>query len=73
MQGKLKCPKIDQMVSHEMCAAAIIQHDLPFNFVKYKKIWSWMKHLNLDVMPISRNTAKTNVLTIHMREKKKLK
>ena len=73
MQGKLKCPKIDQMVSREMCAATIIEHDLPFNFVEYKKIRSWMKYLNPDVMPISRNTAKADVLTIHMREKEKLK
>ena len=32
-----------------------------------------MKYLNLDVIPISGNITKTNVLTIHTKEKEKLK
>ncbi|MDV3201149.1 MAG: hypothetical protein Q8877_03060, partial [Sweet potato little leaf phytoplasma] len=45
-QTKLKSRVIDQMVSREMCASAIIEHDLPFNFAEYKKIRDWLKYLN---------------------------
>ena len=35
---KQRSKKIDQKVSHELCASAIIQHDLPFSFVEYPGI-----------------------------------
>jgi hypothetical protein len=73
MDGKIRQRKIDQMISREMCAAAIIEHDLPFKFVEYRKIRNWIKYLNPDAVPITRNTAKSDVLKIYMREKSKLK
>ncbi|RZC16563.1 putative AC transposase [Glycine soja] len=73
MQGKLQSLKIDQMISYEMCAQAIIEHDLPFKFVEFRKIRQWLKYLNLDVIPISRNIAKVDVLKIDMMKKEKLK
>jgi hypothetical protein len=36
MQGKLKNLAIDKKVSREMCARAIIAHDLPYNFVEFQ-------------------------------------
>lgn len=54
MQGKVKSRKIDEMVSRDMCVAAIIAHDLPFKFVEFKKIRSWIKYLNPDSIPITR-------------------
>lgn len=71
MQGKLKSRKIDQMVS--MCAAAIIKHDLPFAFVEYDLVRSWISYLNPDAIPITRNTAKVDVLKMYAREKEKIK
>ncbi|KAK2416658.1 zinc finger BED domain-containing protein RICESLEEPER [Trifolium repens] len=73
MDGKIRQRNIDQMISREMCAAAIIEHDLPFKFVEYRKIRNWIKYLNPDAVPITRNTAKSDVLKIYMREKSKLK
>ncbi|KAK7261864.1 hypothetical protein RIF29_28187 [Crotalaria pallida] len=72
-QAKLKSRMIDQLVSREMCASAIIEHDLPFNFAEYKKIRVWLKYLNPDWIPVSRNTVKADVLKVYMREKQRLK
>ncbi|XP_019455751.1 PREDICTED: zinc finger BED domain-containing protein RICESLEEPER 3-like isoform X1 [Lupinus angustifolius] len=71
-QGKLKSHTIDQLVSRDMCAAAIIEHDLPFKSVEYRKIRAWLKYLNPYYAHISRNTAKTDVLKVYKREKEKL-
>ncbi|RDX93983.1 hypothetical protein CR513_23688, partial [Mucuna pruriens] len=64
MQGKLKSRKIYQMISHNLCVALVLKHDLP------KELRSWIKYLNPDATPISRNTAKANVLRIYEREEK---
>ncbi|OIV89913.1 hypothetical protein TanjilG_08887 [Lupinus angustifolius] len=72
-QARLKSNVINQMISREMCASAIIGHDLPFNFVEYKNIRAWVKYLNPNCLPISRNTTKADVIRIYMREKEKLK
>ena len=42
---------------------------MPFKFVEYEKIRSWMKCLNLDAMPISRNSVMANVSNIHEGER----
>ena len=48
--GKMKSRRTKQKVNHHMIAEAIIQHDLPFFFVEYKKIKAWAKYLNLDIV-----------------------
>jgi len=37
-EGKVRCKKIDQLVFHEMCAQAVIEHNLPYSFVEYQRI-----------------------------------
>jgi len=69
----LKFKKIDQMVSYELLANLIIRHGLPFKFVEYEELRTWITYLNLDVVLLSRNTIKTDVLRIFMREKNSLK
>lgn len=72
-QGRLKNLTIDKKVSRSMCATAIIAHDLPYKFVEFQKIRDWMKYLNPDFSPISRNTAKADVDEIFKTEKEALK
>ena len=67
-QGKLKARKIDQMVSRELCANLIIQHDLPFNFVEYEALRTWITYPNPDACLVSRNALKSDLLKIHMKE-----
>jgi hypothetical protein len=73
MQGKLKNLAIDKKVSREMCARAIVAHDLPYNFVEFQFIRYWLKYLNPDFTPITRNTTKADVASIHKREKENIK
>ncbi|XP_019414580.1 PREDICTED: zinc finger BED domain-containing protein RICESLEEPER 2-like [Lupinus angustifolius] len=72
-EGKLMSRKIDQMVVHDMLASAIIEQDLPFKFVEFKKIRCLINYLNPDSIPVARNTAKIDVMRIYMIEKDKLK
>ncbi|XP_050915432.1 zinc finger BED domain-containing protein RICESLEEPER 1-like [Lathyrus oleraceus] len=73
LQGRLKNLTIDKKVSRSMCATAIIAHDLPYKFVEFHKIRDWMKYLNPEFSPISRNTAKADVDEIFKTEKEALK
>jgi len=73
MQGKLKAKKIDQMVSRELCANLIIRHGLPFKFVEYPELRTWISYLNPEATLVSRNTIKKDILRIFDREKIKLK
>lgn len=55
----MKAKEIYQMVSREMCVNLIIQHDLPFKFVKYEVLRTWINYLNPDATLISWNTIKS--------------
>lgn len=52
MQGKLKLSKIDNLVSHEMCARLIIKRDLPFKFAKFEELTTWLQYLNSDFLSL---------------------
>lgn len=56
------------MISREICAALILRHDFSFEFVEFLELRTWIKYLNPDVIPISRNTAKVGVMKMHERE-----
>lgn len=73
MQGKLKSLKVDNLVSCEMCARLIIKRGLPFKFVEFEELTTWLQYLNLDYIPITRNTAKADVVRIYKRKKEKIK
>lgn len=44
--GKLKSRKVDFKVVREMISMAIIEHDLPFSFVEYRRVRELFKYLN---------------------------
>lgn len=51
--------------------ATIGKHELPFRFVEYLGVRFLLQYLRQDVPIISRNTAKTDLLKVYHREKKK--
>ncbi|KAK2427502.1 zinc finger BED domain-containing protein RICESLEEPER [Trifolium repens] len=63
MQGKLKNPVIDKKVSRELCATAIIAHDLPYNFVEFQYIRNW---LNFHSTTASSSTSSTHKVTSNL-------
>ncbi|CAN7025855.1 unnamed protein product [Brassica oleracea var. botrytis] len=65
--------KVDMMVFREMIAMAIIEHDLPYRFVEYKRIRMAFTYANSSIEYWSRNTSASNVLKIYEREKQKLR
>ncbi|XP_013589621.1 PREDICTED: zinc finger BED domain-containing protein RICESLEEPER 2-like [Brassica oleracea var. oleracea] len=65
--------KVDMMVFREMIAMAIIEHDLPYKFVEYKRIRMAFTYANSSIEYWSRNTAASDVLKIYEREKQKLR
>ncbi|XP_027364414.1 zinc finger BED domain-containing protein RICESLEEPER 1-like [Abrus precatorius] len=58
---KSNMTQINQKIHHELLAKAIIQHDLPFNFVEYESIREWIKYLNPSVVMPSRNTVLSDI------------
>ncbi|XP_061373378.1 zinc finger BED domain-containing protein RICESLEEPER 3-like [Gastrolobium bilobum] len=73
MQGKLKSMKIDQRISRDMYAEAVIEHGMPFRFAEYKKFRRWHSYICPDLIHISRNTLKKDVYNLYLKEKEKLK
>ena len=71
--GKLRARQVDQLVMREMIAMAIVEHDLPFSFVEYRRVRELLKYLNLDAKKVSRNTAAQDVWKLYLSEKEKLK
>ena len=64
---------LDQAMNKEMVALAIISHNYPFSFAEHENNRLLHCYLNLDVKTIFRNTAKSDVIKIYMREKENLK
>lgn len=61
--------KINQLVFRDMVAVALIEHDLPYSFVKYRRIREAWHYLNPSVEFWCRNTAASNCLKIYEKEK----
>ncbi|XP_050901621.1 zinc finger BED domain-containing protein RICESLEEPER 2-like [Lathyrus oleraceus] len=51
----------------------IIKRNLPFKFAEFEELTYWLQYLNLYYIPITRNTAKTDIVRIYKREKEKIK
>ncbi|XP_068497713.1 zinc finger BED domain-containing protein RICESLEEPER 4-like [Phaseolus vulgaris] len=73
MQGKLKGKKIDQVVHRELLSNLIIRHNLPYKFVEYPELRTWISYLCLDAIMISRNTVKADIGRMYIKEKTVLK
>jgi hypothetical protein len=63
------CPKRYK----ELLVGTIIKHDLPFSYVEYEGVREMHRYLRSDVPLISRNTAKADLIKMHMLEKQKVK
>ncbi|KAM3361532.1 hypothetical protein P3S68_016386 [Capsicum galapagoense] len=72
-QGNIQSRKIDQIISHEKLAEAIIEHDLPYSFIEYKKIRAWLDYVNPEVIMPSRNTSVVDVQKVYFKEKERLR
>ncbi|XP_060183253.1 zinc finger BED domain-containing protein RICESLEEPER 2-like [Lycium barbarum] len=72
-QGKIQSRKIDQLVSREMFAEAIIKHDLPYSFVEYDGIRAWANYASPELIMPSRNTSVVDVQKVYFKEKEKLR
>ncbi|XP_042958031.1 zinc finger BED domain-containing protein RICESLEEPER 1-like [Carya illinoinensis] len=66
-------PKFETKQYRELLIAAIVKHELPFRFVEYSGLRSLLQYLRLDVPIISRNTARTDLVKIYNREKRRIK
>jgi len=51
----------------------IIKHDLPFSYVEYDGVREVHRYLRSDVPLVSRNTAKADLIKMHMLKKQKVK
>ena len=67
------CPKIDQLVFREMIVVAIVEHDLPYAFVEYRRVREALHYANPTIEFWCRNTAVSDVFKIFEREKMKLR
>ena len=72
-QGKLRARQLDQKKFRDLIAMAIIEHDLPYSFVEYKRVRELFKLLNPDVKPITRNTAVSDVWKFYLEQKAMLR
>jgi hypothetical protein len=61
------CPKRYR----ELLVVTIIKHDLPFLYVDYDGVREMHRYLRSDIPLFSRNTAKADLVKMHMLEKQK--
>ncbi|XP_059629599.1 zinc finger BED domain-containing protein RICESLEEPER 2-like [Cornus florida] len=69
----MRASKFDFNRFHELVSAAIIMHNLPFQFVEYEGIRNMCHYLNEEAQPVSRNTAKVDILRMYKNEKGRLR
>lgn len=72
-EAKLRGKKFNQETYREKMAIAIMKHNYAFSFAEHEGIRDVHFYLNEDVKPYTRNTAKTDCLKIHKREKENIK
>ncbi|KAG6662042.1 hypothetical protein CIPAW_03G216300 [Carya illinoinensis] len=63
--------KFDPVQYRQLLVEAIVKHDLPFRFVEYSGVRTFMQYVRPDIPIISRNTAKADLIKMYHREKKK--
>ncbi|KAF7815103.1 zinc finger BED domain-containing protein RICESLEEPER 2-like [Senna tora] len=70
---RLRPRQVDPKRVREVMSMAIIEHDLPYSFVEYRRVRELLNLLNPDVKHISRNTAMSDVWKFYLDQKDKLK
>uniref|UniRef100_A0A803MTI1 BED-type domain-containing protein n=1 Tax=Chenopodium quinoa TaxID=63459 RepID=A0A803MTI1_CHEQI len=68
-----RLPDFDAGYFRELLSIAIVEHDMPFQFVEFKGFRRCFNYLHPDFKPVTRNTIKYDVLKMYKREKEKLK
>ncbi|OMO85397.1 putative Zinc finger, BED-type [Corchorus capsularis] len=71
----VRSSKFDPLKLRELAIAAIVMHNLPLAFVEYKGVRAILSYCldGRDVGLVSRNTAKSDLLKLHAREKGRVK
>lgn len=64
---------IDQLVFRELINVALIEHNLPFSFVQYRRVREALHYVNPRIEFWCRNTAASDCLKIYEKEKLKLR
>jgi hypothetical protein len=57
----------------KLLVASVIKHDLLFRYVEYDGVRETMQYLRSDLSIISRNTAKADLIKMHLIEKQRIK
>lgn len=73
LSSTVGCKKIDQLVFRDMIDVAIVEHDLPYAFVEFRRVREALKYANPTIEFWCRNTAVTDVLKIFEGKKRRLK
>ncbi|XP_050229247.1 zinc finger BED domain-containing protein DAYSLEEPER-like [Mercurialis annua] len=70
---KLKSLKFDVENFRQMLVAAIVMHNLPLSFVEYKGLRALFSYFCPEVVLISKNTVKADLMKMYKYEKDNLK
>ena len=73
LDRKLKSRKPNYKHACEIMIMAIIEHDLPFSFIEYRRFTEFVKVFYPEYVPISRKAITSNMQKMHLIEKDKLK
>ena len=57
----------------KMISMAIVEHNLLFSFVEYRRVKEFLKYLDSDAKIISKNTITQDLWKLYLSEKEKLK
>ena len=69
----MRSTKFNSEQFREKLIVAIVMDNLPLSFVEYSSIKELFSYLHDSVTSISKNTAKSDILNMHKRERNKLK
>nr|GMD22414.1 zinc finger BED domain-containing protein RICESLEEPER 2-like [Ipomoea batatas] len=72
-QGKLRSRQLDHKRLREVMAMAVIEHNLPYSFVEYRRVREMLSICNPDVKEYTRNTAMNDVWNLYLDKKMELK
>ncbi|KAG2689215.1 hypothetical protein I3760_09G129800 [Carya illinoinensis] len=65
--------KFDPVQYRQLLVEVIVKHDLPFRFVEYSVVRTFMQYVRPDIPIISRNTTKADLVKMFHREKIRIK
>lgn len=69
----IRNPHFSQDKLRELVVHSLIRHDIPFTFVEYEGVWNILKYLEPQVVEFSTNTARSDILKLHAKERNHLR